>query len=41
MIGAVTRRELGDQAVVESLGAVELKGKTEPVETYRLLSVAG
>jgi adenylate cyclase len=41
VIGPVTRRELGDLAVVESLGAVELKGKAEPVETYRLLSVAG
>ena len=41
VIGALTKRELGDLASVESLGSVELKGKAEPVETYRLLSVVG
>jgi adenylate cyclase len=39
VIGALTRRELGEHATVEPLGAVELKGKSEPVETFRLVSV--
>ena len=41
VIGAVTRAELGDDAIVEELGPVELKGKSRPVEPYRLVSVAG
>ena len=41
VIGPVTRRELGDRATVEPLGPAELKGKAEPVETFRLLSVRG
>jgi class 3 adenylate cyclase len=39
VIGAETRVQLGDAAVVEAIGPVELKGKSRPVETYRLLSV--
>jgi class 3 adenylate cyclase len=41
VIGAETRARLGDAAVVESIGPVELKGKSQPVETYRLVSVVG
>jgi class 3 adenylate cyclase len=40
VIGPTTRQELGDAAVVEPIGAVELKGKAEPVETFKLISVA-
>jgi class 3 adenylate cyclase len=39
VVGPQTRRELGDLATVESLGSVELKGKAEAVETFRLLAI--
>ena len=39
VIGALTARHLGDRGVAESLGEVALKGKSEPVEAFRLISV--
>lgn len=39
VIGAQTRAQLGDAAVIEAIGPVELKGKSLPVETYRLVSI--
>jgi hypothetical protein len=41
VMGPTTKQHLGDRAVVEPIGAVELKGKAQPVETFRLLSVVG
>jgi class 3 adenylate cyclase len=39
VIGAPTKEQLGDRARVEPLGPVELRGKSRPVEVYRLLGV--
>jgi class 3 adenylate cyclase len=39
VISAATLDRLGDRATVESMGAVDLKGKARPVETYRLVAV--
>jgi class 3 adenylate cyclase len=39
VIGERTRALLGAAAVVETLGSVEVKGKHEPVEAFRLLTV--
>jgi adenylate cyclase len=36
VIGASTRAALGDQAVVTSLGPLDIKGKAQPVEAYVL-----
>ena len=41
VIGERTRALLGAAAVVEPLGSVEVKGKHEPVEAFRLLTVTG
>jgi class 3 adenylate cyclase len=38
VISAATLAQLGGRAIVESIGPVELKGKSQPVESYRLLS---
>jgi adenylate cyclase len=40
LIGAETARHLGDAAVVEDAGRLELKGKSEPIPAWRLLSVS-
>jgi class 3 adenylate cyclase len=40
VISAATLEELGGRATVESIGPVELKGKAQPVETFRLVSIA-
>jgi adenylate cyclase len=40
VIGPTTRADLGDLATVVPLGTTQLKGKREPVPTYRLVSVA-
>jgi adenylate cyclase len=39
VIGAATREQLGERARVDPLGPVELKGKSRPLEAYRLLGV--
>jgi class 3 adenylate cyclase len=39
VIGAGTRAALGSRAVVESLGSVTVKGKSEPVEAFGLHSL--
>jgi adenylate cyclase len=39
VISAATLAQLGGRAIVESIGPVELKGRSQPVESYRLLSV--
>lgn len=39
LIGAETRRQLGDAAVVEDAGWLELKGKSEPIAAWRLVSL--
>lgn len=41
VIGGSTYEAVGEAAVVEPLGAVELKGKERPVDAYRLLEVGG
>jgi adenylate cyclase len=40
VIGPETRAQLGDAAVVDPIGPVELKGKSQPVETFRLTAIA-
>jgi class 3 adenylate cyclase len=37
VIGAATAETLSDGAVIESLGAIEVKGKAEPVEAFVLV----
>jgi adenylate cyclase len=37
VIGAETARTVGDGAVLEPLGAIEVKGKAEPVEAFVLV----
>jgi adenylate cyclase len=39
LIGDSTRVQAGDRVVVEPVGTPELKGKSRPVEVYRLLEV--
>lgn len=39
VIGPVTATQLGDRAVAEPIGAVDLKGKAEPIEAFRLIMV--
>jgi class 3 adenylate cyclase len=39
VIGPVTADRLGDHGVAEPIGAVDLKGKAEPVDAFRLISV--
>ena len=39
LIGALTRRRLGDRARVRDLGPQELKGKGSPVQVYELMAV--
>ena len=39
LIGAETLRQLGAMAVVEDAGRLELKGKSEPIAAWRLLSL--
>jgi adenylate cyclase len=41
VISAATFEQLGQQARVEPIGPVELKGKSHPVDTYRLVSLEG
>jgi adenylate cyclase len=41
VIGPTTREDLRDRATVVPLGAAELRGRREPVASYRLVSVAG
>jgi adenylate cyclase len=38
VISAATLAQLGGRAIVESIGPIELKGRSRPVESYRLLS---
>ena len=40
VIGSLTAEHLGSHAVTEPIGEVPLKGKSEPVEVFRLVSVA-
>ena len=40
VIGRPTADRLGARAVLEPIGSVELKGKAEPVDAFRLISVA-
>ena len=39
VISRATLDQLGDQAEVEPMGALELKGKSEPVQAFRLVSL--
>jgi len=39
LIGAETLRQLGDAAVVEDAGRLELKGKSEPIDAWRLVNL--
>jgi adenylate cyclase len=39
VISAATLAQLGDLATVESIGPVKLKGKSRPVDTYRLVAL--
>ena len=39
VIGPLTRELLGDDAVVESLGQLTVKGKAAPVDAYRLVAL--
>jgi class 3 adenylate cyclase len=39
LIGTETRNQLGDQAIVEDAGMLELKGKSEPIPAWRLVSL--
>ena len=39
VISAATLDQLGGRATVESIGPIDLKGKAQPVETYRLISL--
>jgi adenylate cyclase len=41
VIGPTTREGLGDRATVVPLGTAQVRGRREPVPTYRLVSVAG
>ena len=41
VIGPTTREQLAELAAVVPIGPIELKGKSRPVEAYRLRSVAG
>jgi class 3 adenylate cyclase len=41
VIGPTTREDLGDRATVVPLGTAQVRGRREPVPTYRLVSVAG
>ena len=41
LISAATRERLADEATVEPLGQVVLKGKDEPTEVYELVDLAG
>ena len=40
VVGAATRAALGDAAVVEPLGRLKLKGKSEPVEAFVLIELS-
>jgi class 3 adenylate cyclase len=40
LLGQETRAQLGSDAVVEEAGPLELKGKTEPIHAWRLVSLA-
>jgi class 3 adenylate cyclase len=39
VISAATLAQLRELATVESIGPVELKGKSRPVDTYRLVAL--
>lgn len=39
VVSHTTLEQLGDAAEVESMGALELKGKSEPVRAYRLIAL--
>jgi adenylate cyclase len=39
LVGPVTLAKIADLAVVESLGTVELKGKSLPIDAHVLLSM--
>jgi len=39
LVGAETLRQLGDAAGVEDAGRLELKGKSEPIAAWRLMSL--
>jgi class 3 adenylate cyclase len=41
VLGAETVTELGERAVVQSLGPLDLKGKAGPVTAFRLVSLSG
>ena len=41
VIGPTTREDLGDRATVVPLGTAQVRGRREPVPTYRLVAVAG
>jgi class 3 adenylate cyclase len=38
VISAATLDQLAGRATVQSIGPVDLKGKSQPVDTYRLLA---
>jgi class 3 adenylate cyclase len=40
VIGGATREALGEVAIVEALGRLELKGKRQPVEAFLLAQLA-
>jgi class 3 adenylate cyclase len=39
LVGSETRVQLGDAAVVEDAGLLELKGKSEPLRAWRLVTI--
>jgi class 3 adenylate cyclase len=39
VIGETTRQAIGEAGVVEPLGELELKGRTQPVTAYRLVGL--
>jgi class 3 adenylate cyclase len=41
VVSAATAERLGSVATMRPVGALELKGKTEAVEAYELLTVTG
>jgi class 3 adenylate cyclase len=40
LVGSETRVQLGDAAVVEDAGLLELKGKAEPLRAWRLVTIS-
>jgi class 3 adenylate cyclase/tetratricopeptide (TPR) repeat protein len=40
LVSDATRRQIGEQVRLESLAPVQVKGKTEPVQAYRVLGLA-